>query len=61
MPKTVKNKFNEALSYEKLMQAHLKCQKCKRNRSNVIKFNLKKEEYIYWLYEQLKNRTYRHR
>ena len=60
MPKTIKNKYDEYLNYNKLMEAHIKCQKGKMNRLNVIKFNLKKEEYIQWLYEQLKNRTYKH-
>lgn len=61
MPKTMKKGFDEALTYDKLMKAHLKCQKGKRNRGNIIRFNLKKEEYIKWLYEALKNKTYKHR
>ena len=56
----MKNKFDTALTYNKLMEAHLKCQKGKKNRENVIKFNMKKEEYIQWLYEQIKNKKYRH-
>lgn len=60
MPITLKNKFNEALTYEKLMKAHMKCQAGKKSRANVIKFNLKKEDYIQWLYNELKNRTYEH-
>ena len=60
MPKTLRKKYEEALSYEKLMQSHLKCQKGKRRRVNVIKFNLKKEDYIQWLYNALKNITYTH-
>ena len=60
MPKTIRNKFEETLTYEKLMEAHIKCQKGKTNRSNVIKFNLKKEEYIKWLYNQIKTKQYKH-
>ena len=60
MPKTVKNQFEKNLTYEKLMKAHEKCQKGKKNRVNVIKFNLKKEEYIEWLYEQIKSKKYQH-
>ena len=60
MPKTVKNVYYKYLTYDNLMKAHEKCQKCKRNRKNVIKFNLKKEEYIMWLYEKLKTKTYKH-
>lgn len=59
MPKTVRNQFDKYLSYEKLMSAHLRCQKGKKNRLNVIKFNVKQEEYIEWLYEQIKTRKYR--
>lgn len=60
MPKTVRNKFNETLTYENLMNAHLKSQKGKKSKTNVIKFNLKQEEYISWLYEQLKTKQYKH-
>lgn len=60
MPKTVRNQFNKFLTYEKLMEAHIRCEKGKKNRPNVIKFNLKKEEYIQWLYEQLKTKKYQH-
>ncbi len=60
MPKTIKNQFDTYLTYDKLMEAHMKCQKGKKNRANVIKFNLKKEEYIQWLYEQIKTKRYQH-
>ena len=60
MPKTIRNQFDKYLTYEKLMEAHLRCQKGKTNRNNVIKFNLKKEDYVWWLYKELKDRTYKH-
>lgn len=60
MPKTVRNQFDKYLTYDNLMKAHLKCEKSKRNRENVIKFNLKQEEYINWLYKELKTRHYEH-
>ena len=60
MPKTLRNKFDRYLTYEKLMEAHQKCQKGKKNRINVIRFNIKKEDYVWWLYRQLKARTYKH-
>ena len=60
MPKTLRNQFEKALTYDNLMKAHKKCQSCKTNRANVIKFNLKKEEYIAWLYEQIKTKKYKH-
>ena len=60
MPKTIKNVYNEALTFEKLMEAHKKSQTGKTTRKNVIRFNLKQEEYIMWLYERLKTKTYKH-
>ena len=59
MPKTIRNEYYKKLSYESLMQAHLESRKGKSTRKEIIQFNLKQEEYIMWLYEQLKNRTYR--
>lgn len=60
MPKTIRNQFDKVLSYEKLMEAHKKSRKGKGYRDDVIKFNLKQEEYIKWLFEELKNGTYKH-
>ena len=60
MPKTIRNKYYQNLSYEKLMEAHNKSKKGKGLRKEIILFNLKKEEYIMWLYEELKNKTYIH-
>ena len=60
MPKTIRNQFYKHLTYEKLMQAHKKSKKGKGYRKEIILFNLKQEEYIMWLYESLKNKTYKH-
>ena len=60
MPGTIRNEYYKKLSYESLMQAHLESRKGKSTRKEIIQFNLKQEEYIMWLYEQLKNITYRH-
>lgn len=60
MPKTLRNQFDKYLTYENLMKAHLQSRRGKNLRENVIKFNIKQEEYIEWLYEHLKNGTYRH-
>lgn len=60
MPKTIRNKYYKALSYEKLMEAHLKARKGKGYRKEIIEFNLKQEEYIMWLLEELQNKTYKH-
>ena len=60
MPKTIRNKFDKVLSYESLMEAHKKSRKGKGYRNEIIKFNLKQEEYIMWLYNELKSGTYKH-
>lgn len=60
MPNTVRNSYYKNLTYEKLMQAHIKSKKGKGYRNEIIKFNLKQEEYIIWLLEQLKTKKYKH-
>lgn len=60
MAKWLKNEFYKKLTYEKLMEAHNKSKKGKGYRKDVILFELKKEEYIMWLYEQLKTKKYKH-
>lgn len=60
MPKTIRNEFYIKLTYEKLMEAHKKSRKGKSFRKDIILFNLKQEDYIVWLLEQLKNKTYHH-
>ena len=60
MPKTIRNRYYKYLTYEKLMEAHNKSKKGKGYRKELIKFNLKQEEYIIWLLDKLKNKTYKH-
>ena len=60
MPKTIRNEFDKKLSYDNLIQAHRLSKKGKGYRDEVILFNLKQEEYILWLYEQLNGMTYKH-
>ena len=61
MPKTIRNKFDEKLTYDSLMKAHTLSRKGKGYRKEVILFNLKQEEYIMFIYQQLKSMTYKHR
>ena len=61
MAKTIRNKYDKYLTYKNLMKAHIKSSRGKNNKNEIIKFNLKKEEYIKWLYEKLKDGTYKHR
>lgn len=60
MPKTIRNQFDKYLTYEKLMEAHNKAKRGKCRKKELIIFNLKQEEYVMWLYKQLKNGTYKH-
>ena len=61
MSKTVKEgTYDKYLTYEKLMEAHIKSRKGKCYRKEIIEFNLKQEEYIIWLYSMLKNMNYKH-
>lgn len=60
MAKTIRNQYEKQLTYENLMQAHIQSRKNKNYRKEIILFNLKQEEYIKYLYEQLKNQTYKH-
>lgn len=60
MAKWLKNEFEKLLTYENLMKAHDLSKKGKGYRKDVILFELKKEEYVMWLYEKLKNGTYKH-
>ena len=60
MPKTIRNSYYKYLTYEKLMEAHNKSKKGKGYRKELIKFNLKQEEYIIWLLDRLKSKTYKH-
>ena len=60
MAKTIRNQFDKCLTYENLMRAHRLSRKGKTHRREVILFDLKQEEYIRWLWEQLKTGKYRH-
>lgn len=60
MPKTIRNEFDKKLTYENLMKAHNLSKKGKGFRKEIILFNLKKEEYIMYLYEQLEQEKYKH-
>ena len=60
MPKTIRNKYYEKLTYEKLMKAHMDSKKGKGSRKEIILFNLKQEEYIQYLLEKLKDKEYKH-
>ena len=60
MAKTIRNQYYKKLTYEKLMEAHIKSRKGKASREEIILFNLKQEDYIKWLLDALQNKTYKH-
>ena len=60
MGKSIRNVFDKNLSIDKLMKAHMDSRKSKGIRKEIILFNLKQEEYIEYLYEKLKDGTYKH-
>ena len=60
MAKWIRNEYYKKLTYENLFKAHLLARRGKNCREEIIKFNLKQEEYIIYLLEKLKNKTYKH-
>ena len=60
MPRTIRNEFDKHCTYEKFEKAHKLCQRCKTTKKEVILFNLKREEYLQWLCDGIKNGTYKH-
>ena len=60
MPKTIRNKYYKYLNYDRLMEAHKKARKGKGLRDEIILFNLKQEEYIFYLLDVLGNKSYKH-
>ena len=60
MPKTIKNVYDNAVSFEKLLKAHKKARCGKREKKKVILFELILEQKLLMLEKHLKNRTYKH-
>lgn len=60
MARTIRNQFDKYLTYENLMKAHKLSKKGKTLRREVILFDLKQEEYISWMLEQLRTGQYQH-
>ena len=46
MARTLRNKFDEYLTYDNLMRAHLESRKNKRYKKDIILFEIKQEDYI---------------
>lgn len=59
MPKTIKNCFNEKLTFQKLMEAHSRARKHKTYKNEIINFELNLENNITNLLNNIKNDKYR--
>lgn len=60
MPKTIRNEFNKCLTYDSLLKAHNLSQRGKTLKNEIVSFNSRREEYLNWLYEELRTGTYEH-
>jgi retron-type reverse transcriptase len=57
--KTIRNEFDKNLTFEKLEEAHIRASKGKRNKEEVIKFEMDLESNLVGIYKDLKNGTYK--
>lgn len=60
MPKTIRNVYDKAVSFEALLEAHYKARKGKREKKNIILTELTLEQNLLELEQKLKTGTYRH-
>ena len=60
MPKTIRNVYDKEVSFEKLLEAHRKARRGKREKRKVILLELVLEEQLLQLEKDLKNCTYKH-
>lgn len=59
MPKKIKNQFYQKLTFEKMLEAHMRARKHKTYKNEVIKFEFNLENNITNLISQLRNGSYR--
>lgn len=60
MPKTIRNVYDAEVLFEKLLEAHRKARRGKREKKKVILLELVLEEQLLQLEKDLKNYTYKH-
>lgn len=58
MPKKIKNVFHQNLTFEKMLEAHLRAKKHKSYKNEIIIFELNLENNLINLIKQLKDQTY---
>ena len=59
MPKTINNVFIKKLTFEKMIEAHYRAVKGKRNKKEIINYEIDLETNITNLIENIKNNTYK--
>ena len=59
MPCSLKEKYDDHLTFDALLEAHKRASKTKRNSKEVLKFEIDLESNLANLYKQLKNGTYK--
>lgn len=59
MCKSIKTKFYDKLTFEKLLEAEKRAKKGKRNKKEILKYEMNLEINIMNLYNSLKNGTYK--
>ncbi len=60
MPKTIRNKYDEAVTFNKLLEAHKKARKGKREKKKVTQFELILEDELLNSEKELRSGTYKH-
>lgn len=58
MPRTIRNVYDKAVSFDKILMAHKKARRGKKEKKDVIIFELNLESEILRLEEELKHGTY---
>lgn len=58
MPHKIKRAFDEALTFEKLLQAHVRAKKNKTSRMDLIRYEMNLENNLMNLFRKLKDNTY---
>lgn len=59
MPKRINNIYDNALTFNKIRQAYFRTSKCKKRKSDRIKFGMYLEDNILDIYKKLKSQTYK--
>lgn len=59
MPKTIRNRFDECLTFEKMLAAHERAKKGKFSKSEIIIFEMDLETNLIRIINEIKNNKYK--